>query len=133
MPRPRCWRKPSRGITVPIQRWRTTPCSPTCASAPNLRDCARPLRNANSGSWPSAGPSGLRASRRCDYLLRMRALAFFILLTVAVVVAQEKPAPAASSDWDRFVAGYIDGWFKLRPNIAVMAGRHEFDGQLPDF
>jgi hypothetical protein len=63
----------------------------------------------------------------------MRALALFALLTFAAVVAQEKPAPAASAEWDRLVSGYIEGWFKLRPHAAVMAGRHEFDGQLPDF
>ena len=60
----------------------------------------------------------------------MRALALLLLLTSAVLLAQDKPA--AGDDWERFVSGYIEGWFKLRPNAAVAAGRHEFDGQLPD-
>ena len=50
-----------------------------------------------------------------------------LLLAVAL------PALAASADWSAFVAGFVDGYFKLNPTLAVSAGRHEFDGQLPDW
>src|ERR1700675_163382 len=43
------------------------------------------------------------------------------------------PAPAASSEWDKYVAGYLDAYFAVHPDIAVGEGRHEFDGKLPDF
>ena len=47
------------------------------------------------------------------------------------------PAPAATasrtSDWGGFRDGFIEGWFKLDPANAVYQGRHDFDGQLPDW
>ncbi|MGH8193552.1 MAG: DUF885 domain-containing protein [Woeseiaceae bacterium] len=38
-----------------------------------------------------------------------------------------------SADWDTFVADWIQRYFEFNPPAAVTAGRHEFDGQLPDF
>jgi hypothetical protein len=35
--------------------------------------------------------------------------------------------------WSEFVQGFIDGYFRHRPDLAVSAGRHEFDGRLPDW
>jgi hypothetical protein len=35
--------------------------------------------------------------------------------------------------WDKYVTGYLDAYFTVHPDIAVNAGRHEFDGKLPDF
>lgn len=50
------------------------------------------------------------------------------------------PAPAPpveqvsdSADWNTFVGDWIDRYFEFNPPAAVTAGRHEFDGQLPDF
>lgn len=43
------------------------------------------------------------------------------------------PPPASSADWDKFVAGYLDTYFAAHPDSAVGAGRHEFDGRLPDW
>ena len=45
-------------------------------------------------------------------------------------------APAASlgkTDWARFRDGFVEGWFRLDPANAVYQGRHDFDGQLPDW
>ncbi len=42
-------------------------------------------------------------------------------------------APAAASGWDRTVEEYTSGYFQHRPDLAVSAGRHEFDGLLPDW
>jgi len=42
-------------------------------------------------------------------------------------------AKTANADWTKFVDGFIDGWFKLDPAFAVYEGKHEFDGQLPDW
>lgn len=41
--------------------------------------------------------------------------------------------PVASGDWDQFVAGYLESYFAAHPDIAVAEGRHEFDGQLPEW
>ncbi len=36
-------------------------------------------------------------------------------------------------NWDAFVHKYLDEYFALNPTAAVSQGRHEYDGQLPDF
>lgn len=41
--------------------------------------------------------------------------------------------PQAGVDWSGFAAGYIDSAFVFRPDWGVNAGRHEFDGKLPDW
>jgi uncharacterized protein (DUF885 family) len=52
---------------------------------------------------------------------------------------REAPRPAASQQpgapatWSQFVDGYLEQYFELHPTFAVMAGRHEFDGRLPDW
>lgn len=37
------------------------------------------------------------------------------------------------SEWGRFVETFLEGYFKVNPTFAVYQGRHEFDGQLPDW
>jgi uncharacterized protein (DUF885 family) len=39
----------------------------------------------------------------------------------------------AGSRWDAFVEDYITATFTVRPDRGVSAGRHEFDGKLPDW
>ncbi len=43
------------------------------------------------------------------------------------------PAPATQDGWTQFRDGFIEGWFKIDPANAVYQGRHDFDGQLPDW
>jgi len=43
----------------------------------------------------------------------------------------EQETPAGS--WDGFVDRYIEDYFVAHPAFAVVQGRHEFDGQLPDW
>ncbi len=45
---------------------------------------------------------------------------------------QDTPAPRAV-DWSTFVTGFQEAYFKANPTFAVYQGRHEFDGQLPDW
>jgi hypothetical protein len=40
---------------------------------------------------------------------------------------------ATATGWTPFVNDFISGWFKLDPAFAVYEGKHEFDGQLPDW
>ncbi len=37
------------------------------------------------------------------------------------------------SEWGRFAQDYIDGYLPLNPVFAVGSGKHEYDGQLPDW
>jgi uncharacterized protein (DUF885 family) len=38
----------------------------------------------------------------------------------------------ASQEWNKLTAGFIQSYFDAQPFFAAQAGRHEFDGQLPD-
>jgi len=42
-------------------------------------------------------------------------------------------AAAANAAWPRFVQDFIEAYFSANPTFAVKAGRHEFDGRLPDW
>ena len=47
-----------------------------------------------------------------------------------------QPATAESmkqADWPSFVDKFIEDYFLHYPSVAASAGRHEFDGQLPDW
>jgi uncharacterized protein (DUF885 family) len=51
-------------------------------------------------------------------------------------VAQAPAAPAAAPavpTWADFVEEVIEARFKAEPQFAVQAGRHDFDGQMPDW
>ena len=51
-------------------------------------------------------------------------------------VNQQNNQPAASQSsqsWEPFVNEYLDSYFAAHPDFAVRAGRHEFDGKLPDW
>jgi hypothetical protein len=37
------------------------------------------------------------------------------------------------ADWSRFVRSFLEGYFDHSPTFASNAGRHEFDGRLPDW
>ena len=41
--------------------------------------------------------------------------------------------PSSAKAWDAYTHDFIDTTFKARPQFAVWAGRHEFDGRLPDW
>ncbi|MBV9697638.1 MAG: DUF885 domain-containing protein [Gammaproteobacteria bacterium] len=62
------------------------------------------------------------------------------VLTAALLVACAKappaaPAPhgAAAEDWPQFAQRFIEESFRADPYFAVTQGRHEFDGQMPDW
>jgi hypothetical protein len=63
-------------------------------------------------------------------ILRLRLIAS-LLLALAGCSGTQKPV--SSPEWDQFVASYLDSYFAVHPDAAVSAGRHEFDGKLPDF
>jgi hypothetical protein len=68
---------------------------------------------------------------------RLALLAALLLLAAcsrepAAPVAATAPA-APAKPWAEFTAAYIEDYFRARPFSAVDAGRHEFDGQAPDW
>src|SRR5450755_2025769 len=77
----------------------------------------------------------------------MNSLRYGALLTAALIAgaitacqrAPEPPTPKAAAapalagnGWAAFRDDFLDAYFKAEPALAVYAGRHEFDGQLPD-
>jgi uncharacterized protein (DUF885 family) len=62
--------------------------------------------------------------------VRLQAWVFSFLIFTGCRTAGK---PAASPEWDQYVAGYLDAYFAVHPDEAVVEGRHEFDGKLPDF
>jgi len=66
------------------------------------------------------------------------ALPAFLVLGLAgcnqsppAAVAPKGPS-LASQNWDKLTAGFIQSYLEAQPFFAAQAGRHEFDGQLPD-
>ncbi|MDE0128197.1 MAG: DUF885 domain-containing protein [Gammaproteobacteria bacterium] len=45
---------------------------------------------------------------------------------------EEEPVAIAEPGWERFTGEFIEDLYAAEPTRAVWAGRHEFDGQLPD-
>jgi len=44
----------------------------------------------------------------------------------------KKPPSQASQQWANLSNGFIEDYLRAQPFFAALAGRHEFDGQLPD-
>jgi Bacterial protein of unknown function (DUF885) len=49
----------------------------------------------------------------------------------APTAAAARPSPQAT--WPQFVDDFVESYFKAQPFFAVGEGRHEFDGQMPDW
>ncbi|MDB6086275.1 MAG: hypothetical protein JWN43_4156 [Gammaproteobacteria bacterium] len=47
-------------------------------------------------------------------------------------VPAKKPPSQASQQWANIANGFIEDYLRAQPFFAARAGRHEFDGQLPD-
>jgi uncharacterized protein (DUF885 family) len=47
--------------------------------------------------------------------------------------ATEPPAPVVNVAWSKFVDEFLESYFRANPTFAVWQGRHEFDGQMPDW
>src|SRR6185369_2484819 len=55
------------------------------------------------------------------------------LLFFPGAVGQAASLPATSGQWNAFVEAFINSYFAAHPDKAVRAGRHEYDGKLPDW
>src|SRR5258708_2515559 len=64
--------------------------------------------------------------------IRMIALGF---LTIGIILLNSscRRIGGTSPAWDAYVSQFLDAYFAAHPDVAVIAGRHEFDGKLPDW
>ncbi|MBI2424262.1 MAG: DUF885 domain-containing protein [Candidatus Hydrogenedentes bacterium] len=56
-----------------------------------------------------------------------------VLFLACVLFGMAAQAQDAAKAWDAFTAQFIEEHIRLNPDSAVYEGRHEFDGQLPNF
>ena len=59
-------------------------------------------------------------------------VAIALVAASANLQASSSPAIVESAAWSKFVNDYVEATFKAQPFFAVYAGRHEFDGRMPD-
>jgi hypothetical protein len=71
------------------------------------------------------------AKRKPDCLSSFLA-AVVVAGACSLTPARAVAAPSPDAAWDAGVASFMDGHFAANPVTAVYAGRHEFDGRLPD-
>jgi uncharacterized protein (DUF885 family) len=75
--------------------------------------------------------------------LSLRPLAFLVLASWLAACGQQQP-PAASAPkpdpqaqaraaWQQFTGEFLEDTFKAQPFLASQVGRHDFDGQMPDW
>ena len=62
---------------------------------------------------------------------------FFALAAMACQRSRRQRSTAPDSDqakdWPKYVNEFLEAYFAAHPDFAVRAGRHEFDGKLPDW
>ena len=56
-----------------------------------------------------------------------------VLVTFLMLFSGCESGPAESPEWDAFADEHLEAFFTAHPCAAVGAGRHEFDGRLPDW
>jgi len=56
-----------------------------------------------------------------------------ILCCLIVLIAWFSYTNGASKEWDKFINEFIESHFRFNPVEGVDAGRHEYDGRLPDW
>lgn len=80
----------------------------------------------------------MTARTRAKVLSVRAALAFIVVLTMTACVQsrrqeQSSPDRTQSKDWPGYLNEFLDAYFVAHPDFAVRAGKHEFDGKLPDW
>ena len=68
-----------------------------------------------------------------DYFHRAIRVAAVLLIGIAFQADLGATQLPAAQAWDVYTSQFIEATFKARPYFAVWAGRHEFDGKLPDW
>lgn len=65
-----------------------------------------------------------------------RAIAALCFTMMITACGNQTPPPSAANNavqWPTVRDEIVEDYLKTHPNFAVVAGRHEYDGQLPDW
>ncbi|MGH8555264.1 MAG: hypothetical protein ACREUD_06830 [Gammaproteobacteria bacterium] len=64
----------------------------------------------------------------------MKAILIVVVIVITAVGGDQRLFAATNGlDWDAFVNRFIEDYLVTHPDVAVRAGRHEFDSRLPDW
>ena len=61
-----------------------------------------------------------------------RPIFLMVIIGLMLIGCQRQPM-AGTIDWNTFIKRFVEAYLIAQPSFAVYAGRHEFDGQLPDW
>ena len=75
----------------------------------------------------------MSTARRTTFSRRITSVLALAILASTAGAQGRATASGAGTPWDAHVAAFIEAYYAAMPNSAVNAGRHEYDGQLPDF
>lgn len=67
------------------------------------------------------------------FFARARRYAAILIIAAAFHADLWAAQTSSANGWDAYASQFIEATFKAQPNFAVWAGRHEFDGKLPDW
>ena len=71
---------------------------------------------------------------RRPFRLSVKALLIVAVIVIVAVGGDQRLFAATNGlGWDAFVNRFIEDYLVTHPDVAVHAGRHEFDGKLPDW
>ena len=62
-----------------------------------------------------------------------RTLSFCLVVALMLLTGQSLSAKPKLPAWDVFAGQFIESYLSIHPPFAANAGRHEFDGKLPDW
>src|SRR5258707_9767334 len=72
----------------------------------------------------------LRHALRCALVI---SFSLTLILVGCRRSRQQEQRMTTRQSWNSYVDEFLNGYFTARPDFAVRAGRHEFDGKLPDW
>ena len=79
----------------------------------------------------------MRTGLHCLWLRSAAIAVTAVGVAACTAVPQQVVGPQTQvsipQDWETYVSDFIEWTFKTRPDIAVWAGRHEYDGGIPDW
>ncbi len=63
----------------------------------------------------------------------LRLFSLWAIFGILLLSAESLSASPRQSPWENFANGFIETYFTFHPPFAAQAGRHEFDGGIPDW